>query len=158
MNIVGVTGHQNIPEEAAEYIKTAIIETLSTFGEAFTGVSALAAGADQVFAQTVLEYGGNLHAVIPCNGYEATFENRRDLELFQRLLAKASSREVLEHDQPSETAFLEAGYRVIDLSNMLVAVWDGQKSKGKGGTADAVQYAQQQGKEIIVIWPSGVDR
>ena len=43
------------------------------------GVTSLAIGADQLFADAVLQLGGELEAVIPFAEYDRTFDNSSDL-------------------------------------------------------------------------------
>jgi hypothetical protein len=118
----------------------------------------LAAGADQLFAKALLGAGGRLHVILLCYGYEKTFSEQTDLDRFLDLLQRADTIETLDNPFPSEDAFLEAGQRVVDLSELLVAVWDGKVAKGKGGTADVVDYARERGREIVIVWPAGVVR
>ncbi len=158
MYTIGITGHQNLPDQAIDFINQEITSVLHRFDDAFVGTSSLAVGADQVFAEAVLQANGRLHVVIPCHGYEATFSDDKSLRAFFRLLESAEIVEVLPYDRPSEDAFLAAGYRVVELSDILVAVWDGLEAKGKGGTADVVHYARDCQKELFVIWPSGLTR
>jgi predicted Rossmann fold nucleotide-binding protein DprA/Smf involved in DNA uptake len=158
MKVVGISGHQNIPEEALYFVKEGIKQVLDRYGRSFVGVSALAAGADQLFAEEVLRSGGKLHVVLASQGYETSFETHEDLQSFYILLDQADVVETLEHDYPSEDAYLDAGHRVVDLSDELVAVWDGLAARGKGGTADAVHYAREQGKKVVVVWPPGTSR
>jgi hypothetical protein len=40
---------------------------------------------------------------------------------------------------------MDAGRVVVDRSSVLVAAWDGQPSRGLGGTADVVAYARERG-------------
>jgi hypothetical protein len=156
--IVGITGHQSIPDAAFAFVEKGIEQVLRRFSSEFTGVSSLAAGADQLFAETVLRMGGRLHVVIPCDNYETTFVDSHALDLFRHLLSKAEMVEKLNHAHPSETAFLDAGHRVVKISQVLVAVWDGREARGKGGTADIVHYARARGTEVVVVWPSGISR
>lgn len=158
MHSVGVSGHQNIPDQALGFIQREVELVLRRFGRQFVGISSLAVGADQLFAAAVLRAGGRLHAVIPCQGYEATFTDAEALESFSDLLARADPVETLAYEQPSEDAFLAAGHWVVALADVLVAVWDGQEAKGKGGTADIVRYARAHQKEVLVVWPPGVTR
>ena len=53
---------------------------------------------------------------------------------------------------------MDAGKVVVDRSSVLLAVWDGQPSRGLGGTADVVAYARQRGVPVTVIWPEGASR
>lgn len=154
---LGVSGHQVLPVAATKYVCGAIKALLSDAGENLVGVTSLAAGSDQLFARLVLAAGGQLHAVLPSQHYEETF-TAEDREEFERLIALAETHEVLPFDAPSEQAFYAAGRRVVDLCDRLVAVWDGQPSRGLGGTADVVAYAQREARDVQVIWPAGVVR
>jgi hypothetical protein len=155
---VGVTGHQDIPQVGVPLISNEITRTLRRFDSELTGVSSLAKGADQLFAEIALQVGGRLYVVVPCGDYESTFDDNESRLRFQRLLRVADKIETMNHAHPSEAAFLDAGKRVVDVSQCLIAVWDGLEPKGKGGTADIVRYAQNQGREVVIIWPSGTTR
>jgi predicted Rossmann fold nucleotide-binding protein DprA/Smf involved in DNA uptake len=154
----GITGHQVIPSEAIPFLKKGMADVIANTREEIVCVSSLAAGADQLFAKAVLQAGGHLHAVIPCKNYEKAFSGKAQITQFRKLLSKAEETEMLEYESPSEEAFLKAGFLVVDLSDTLLAIWDGKKAKGKGGTADIVSYAERQNKEVILIWPEGVER
>jgi hypothetical protein len=156
--IIGATGHQNIPEAALVEIRQGIERVLMRYSSDLIGVSSLAEGADQLFARAVLELGGRLHAVIPSDYYDTTFTTPAARARFSALLGKAYCVETLDYPQPSENAFLAAGQRLVELSNLLIAVWDGKKARGRGGTGDIVQYARDLGREVIVVWPEDAVR
>jgi hypothetical protein len=158
MRRIGVTGHQNLPAAFLPQILESIEGVLERGPGKLIGLTSLAGGTDQLFARAVLEKGGRLHAVIPCERYSAAFTDERALASFHELLAAASEVETLPHAQPSEQAFLEAGHRVVDLSDLMIAVWDGKKAQGLGGTADIVQYARERSREIVIVWPPGATR
>jgi hypothetical protein len=42
-------------------------------------------------------------------------------------------------------------------SDVLMAVWDGQPARGKGGTAEVVEYARALGKPLILINPATLE-
>jgi hypothetical protein len=153
--IVGITGHQRIPAEGMGFVTARIAATLAAAGRPLTGVSSLAAGADQIFAEEVLRAGGRLHVVVPCAAYEQAFADDAGRREYARLLAAASDVETLPYPAPSSEAFFEAGRRVVELSQRLIAVWDGRAPAGVGGTADVVQFARERGADVVVIWPSG---
>ena len=155
---IGITGHQNIPREAMPFLQKKIVDVINDAGKEMVCVSSLALGADQLFAEATLKAGGHLYAVIPCQNYEKTFSNKSQIDHFHELLKKADNVEVLDYNFPSEEAFLKAGHQVADLSDILLAIWDGKKAKGKGGTADIVRYAKKHNKEVIIMWPEGVVR
>ncbi|QDO87075.1 hypothetical protein FNH13_01020 [Ornithinimicrobium ciconiae] len=156
MRTVGITGHQKAPEVVWQTLADQLPSILGP--PPFVGVSSLAVGADQEFARTVLRLGGDLIAIIPSSHYGTSFETAEQREQYQFLLKSAKHHEQLPFDRPNEDAYLEAGRRVVALSDSLVAVWDGQPAKGKGGTADIVDYARHLGKRVMVIWPHGVTR
>lgn len=155
---VGITGHQNIPRQASAVVRRMLRRLLEEQPDPLTCVTSLAQGADQICAALVLQRGGNLHAVLPCARYEKSFATARAAECFRALLAESSAVETLPFPGPSEEAFLAAGRRVVDLSDLVIAVWDGMPARGKGGTAEIVAYARQRDVTARVIWPPGVSR
>jgi predicted Rossmann fold nucleotide-binding protein DprA/Smf involved in DNA uptake len=154
---LGVSGHQALPAAAVRPVIAGLREAVAEAGTEPIGVTSLAAGSDQLFATEILAAGGQLHAVLPCQGYEHMLEEA-DRAPYRRLLEQARVVETLLFEKPSEAAFYAAGRRVVELSERLLAVWDGQPARGLGGTADVVAYARQQGREVWVIWPAGVSR
>jgi hypothetical protein len=157
MTRLGITGHQTFPAQALAYITTGLKILLGDQRPPLVGYSSLAAGADQLFAHELLATGGQLHAVIPCEGYADTFSDQARTE-YTELLNAATTTTVLEYPQPSEEAFDAAGKWIAEHCHTLIAVWDGKAARGRGGTADAVAYARQLGKDVRIIWPAGVSR
>jgi len=149
----GITGHQNIgnPETVvwvAENLKQALAQYRIQHG--FTS---LAIGADQLFAEILGEHHIPYTAVLPCREIEKTFQTPAHLENYRRLLQNAAARETLNFTEPAEIAFFEAGKRVVDLADLVIAVWNGQPAKGLGGTGDAVKYALSRKKSVLHINP-----
>lgn len=157
MTTLGVTGHRQLPEAARSYAEQAITELLLDRTSPVVGLSSLAEGADQIFADVLLRNGGILHAVIPCWGYASTF-TEAGRQSYLRLLSAARSVTTLAYAKPSEQAFDAAGQYIVEHCDMLIAVWDGQPARGLGGTADAVAHARKLGREVAVTWPVGVLR
>lgn len=157
MTVIGVSGHQDIPEEAMPNVLAGIRDTIWRYGSGSVGVCSLAAGADQIFAQAILDADGVLHVVIPCERYGETFD-LGDLLTYHRLLSAAEEVETLAHPDPTEKAFLDAGHRVADSCDVLIAVWDGHPTRGLGGTGEVVGYAESAGRKVVIIWPHGVTR
>jgi hypothetical protein len=156
--VIGITGHQEIPTEIREYVRKALAAACAAAAPRLTGVTCLAAGADQLFASVVLELGGALHVIVPSREYETSFTAAADLACFRDLLARAESVEELDYPRPSEDAYAEAGHHVVDRADVVLAVWDGTPAKGKGGTGDIVEYAHRQQVPVTVVWPQGVSR
>ena len=151
---IGITGHQRLADSARwSWVKQELDRLLSSSDPPLIGVSSLAIGADQLFAEAVLQHGGALEVVVPLAGYETAFSQGHDRQEYFRLLESASKQEVLEKHGSDEEAYLAAGQRVVDRSELLVAVWDGMPASGLGGTGDVVNYALQQEKKIIHLNP-----
>lgn len=153
---IGVTGHQTVPDEV-EGLVTAALKDIYPDVSSIVCVCCLAAGADQVTARIVLSQGGTLEVVVPCAGYESTFDTPA-LESYRALLASADRVTQLPYPSPSDEAFLAGGLVVAERADSLLAVWDGKPSRGLGGTADVVNYAGQIGLAVTVVWPEGATR
>jgi hypothetical protein len=149
MNI-GITGHQELSDSV--WVKQKILEVLRSQSPPLMGITSLAVGADQLFAYAMLECNGTLLIIVPFGDYIDGFEaeSRQD---YKHLLDKAKAVEVLKGTSSHEEAYFIAGKRVVDLSDLLVAVWDGKPAAGLGGTGDVVEYAKSQGKRHVHINP-----
>ncbi len=157
--VIGITGHQDIPEAVAGQIREAMVRTCAPSAPGFVGMTCLAAGVDQMFASVVLELGGQLHAIVPSCDYESAFDDPASLARYRQLLARASDTTTLrQFPAPTEEAFLAGGQTIVDRSDLIVAVWDGLPARGTGGTADIVEYAIAQGKPVTNLWPDGASR
>jgi hypothetical protein len=154
---IGFTGHQNLPPKLVAEIQRGLRKELERNTTDLTGLSSLADGADQIFASTVLDVGGALEVIIPSMGYETTF-SRPALVGYKRLLGKAARVCQLPFTKPSQEAFFAAGKYVVDNSDRIIAVWDGEKAAGLGGTGDVVQYARDRGLNVAIIWPKDAVR
>ncbi len=122
-------------------------------GVRLVGVTGLAAGADSVFATRVLAHGGTLHVVLAYEGFERSLDSDDERDELARLLALAETVETLGHRSSDEEAYLAEGRRVVDLSDLLVAVWDGEAARGRGGTGDVVAYAVERGTAVMHLDP-----
>ena len=148
---VGITGHQRLDDPSTwSWVESTLNNELDALLTPVIAVSSLAIGADQLFASTVVHRGGKIHTVIPFQGYERTFVPR-DLDSYRRILSKATVVEIMETEGTDEDKYLAAGKRIVELADLMIAVWDGKPAKGKGGTADVVAYAIQRGIRVIHI-------
>lgn len=154
---LGVTGHQLLPVSAREALQEAVQGILESSSEVEACCS-LASGADQLVADLVLRSGGTLDAVIPSQGYSESFGSQEDMASFRRLIGRARDVSTLPFPEPTEEAFLAAGLVVVERSDHLLAVWDGEPARGLGGTADVVAYARQRRIPVQVVWPEGLRR
>ena len=151
---VGITGHQHLADaDAWDWVEARIDEILRGLPRPLVGLTSLAVGADQLFARSVLRNRGALHAVIPFASYETSFSTHWERQAYRDLLGAAADIQVLPKCATNEDAYLAAGKRVVDLSDVLIAVWDGLPARGTGGTADVVAYCRKQGTRLIHLDP-----
>jgi hypothetical protein len=156
--MVGMTGHAGLPASTSELVTAALRDKLRAYTPGLVGVSLLGPGADQLFARVVLELGGALYVVVAAEQYRDSFEDPDAQHGYDELYAQATYSEALEHVESTEEAHMDAGKVVVDRSSVLLTVWDGEPSRGLGGTADVVSYARQRGVPVEVIWPEGATR
>jgi hypothetical protein len=151
---VGITGHQRLTADSAwDWVRRELESILRRTPGPLVGVSSLAMGADQLFAGLALSSGGSLEVVLPFESYSETFAEERDAREFERLLRSASKVETLRRGGSNEEAYMEAGKRIVDTSDLLIAVWDGRPAVDLGGTADVVRYAVGRGKPVVHLNP-----
>jgi hypothetical protein len=148
---IGVTGHQERAGADWAWVREQISNCLARChpGQA---ISSLAAGADQLFAEEALKLGIPILAVIPLDGYEALFVDDAARQSYVDLLSHCSVLELKSTKDP-KNAFFDAGHAVVDMSNQIVAVWDGRPAQGHGGTADIVHYAMRSGRSVLHLDP-----
>ncbi len=148
---VGITGHQNIgPNETIEWITNILSEIIKELSIEL-GFTSLAIGADQLFAQLLKQNNIPYYVIVPCNNYEKTFTDATSLGIYQTLLNSSINKFQLPFTEPSETAFYAAGKEIVDRSDLMFAIWNGQPAEGLGGTGDIVKYAQSIKRSILHI-------
>jgi hypothetical protein len=152
--IVGITGHRVLPDPALwGWVKQELTQFLCRLDPPLVGITSLAIGADQLFAKIILELGGKIIAIIPFADYERTFEDEADLRNYLSLKAAAIRVETLGPFTSDNDAYGQAGKRVTDLCELLIAVWDGEPAQGPGGTGDIVKYAISRQKPFVQFNP-----
>jgi hypothetical protein len=91
-------------------------------------------------------------AVIPIDHYENAFEDEGHRQKY-RLLLSQSDQSIRINEADPQTAFYAAGRMIVDESEFIIAVWDELPSRGRGGTADVVSYAESKDKEVVILNP-----
>jgi hypothetical protein len=151
---VGITGHREIgASRIIEWVYTEIGKAVYEYNVS-NGFTCLAVGADQIFARVLLNEKIPYVAIIPCERYETTFELADDYEGYKTLVNQAIEKKKLNFLEPSDQAFFEAGKCVVNYSDLMFAVWDGEPVEGLGGTADVVEYALSKRKRVLHINPA----
>ena len=127
-------------------------------------VSSLAEGSDRIAAKAALAHDMPLDVVLPCAraAYEATFADDASRADFADLLGKARARLLLplpgapdaRREDRMAQAYEAAGLTMLAQADILIAVWDGEFARGRGGTGEIVDEAARQGAPIVVIDPA----
>ena len=155
---VGVTGHRSVDDEAA--VADRLVATVRSIrGDAPAAEveiwSSLAEGADRLVAELVPAEAGGLVAVLPlaADDYRDDFGSDESRDQFDRLLALAHRVDIVGPDDGGtrDSAYERAGRTIVDCCDVLLALWDGEPSRGRGGTAQMVDEARRLGREVVVI-------
>jgi hypothetical protein len=181
---VGVTGHRLVrllePDIRLAAVETQVRTVLAevvrgvgacneAFGSVYAGtpllrvVSPLAEGADQMVAQTGLDLGYQLHAVLPClpGIYASGFQRSPNASLpdpcasLERLLARADAVQILDAHQSASldtAAYAAVGLAVLRHADILVAIWDQTPADGPG-TGAVVEQARDWDIPVVLIDP-----
>jgi hypothetical protein len=122
---------------AFELLKQAGVED----GRLLTG---LAEGADSLAVAAWTEAGlGPVHVVYPFLGHQPPSHGEKGASSVTRLDGAAL-------EAGGRSAHLAQTRWLIGSADLLVVIWDGDRTRGAGGTADAVRLALEYG--IVVLW------
>ena len=163
---IGVTGHRGALDRAALSPRIShVLEQIRQRSPASKStplklgiVSALAEGADRLVAMEVLKDPDSvLEAALPLpeEEYMGDFATASSRAEFQDLLSDAETIALMPQSESREAAYAEAGRYLLDRSDVVIALWDGQPSRGVGGTAEIVAEARARGLPLFCIRPSG---
>jgi len=179
---LGVTGHRVLKDQDSivrrirEVLNSKIydlfdIDVTKEKGKssiAFTILSPLAEGADRLVACEVLKFpDSTIEVVLPFTKeeYLKDFETEESKREFEELYRKAREvivlndhhlKEVSSTINPAEArkkAYEIVGHHVVNHCDVLIALWDGRPSRGRGGTAEIVAYAREKKCPMLIISP-----
>ena len=171
---VGVTGHRSdalaavdsdrISErvrEALKLVRDTARELHSEEGKWFAAqparlvlVSPLADGADQMVASEALKLGFVLQSVLPFEreAYRGSLTDETARQTFDALLGQAETVLELPGQSGRELeAYVMTGRATVAHADILLAVWDGEGPRGRGGTGEVVQLALRRGTAVLHI-------
>ncbi|MCW2768120.1 MAG: hypothetical protein JWO11_4079, partial [Nocardioides sp.] len=120
-------------------------------------VSSLAEGADRIVAARVLTRpGARLEVVLPlgADDYATDFAGPDSRREFADLLMAATQVVVVpadDRDPSREAAYARAGTAMLHASDVLLALWDGQDARGRGGTGQVVAEARALGLPVEIV-------
>jgi hypothetical protein len=156
---IGVTGHVNLTPRTQELVYGALRDALRPHsGPGLVALTCLAPGADQIFARVVLELGGQVEAVLPARDYRDAALDAAGRQEFDALIARASSVRYSGHLKSGREAYVAARQIVLNESDLVLAVWDGEQSAQYASTASMVRHARAVDVPVTVVWPAGAER
>lgn len=150
---VGMVGHRFLGgQEAEAFVSRQCALLLGQALAARRGVvalSAIAEGADTIFAEAAVALGIPLELVRPFGHYADDFETEEARRRYDALRAAARDETRLPHAARSGVAYRDAMDWVVTRSDLLLAAWDGLPASGPGGTGEAVARAAALGRPLI---------
>jgi hypothetical protein len=116
--------------------------------------TALASGADQIAAICARSNGYFVRATLPfeAHEYRKDFALGDELDTFEQAVAAADEIVALPGDRSdTESAYVQVGELLVQKSDIMLAIWDGEEGKGPGGTAHVVELALQSSVPVIHV-------
>lgn len=114
-------------------------------------ISGMALGWDTWCAEEVIKlkkvYDIILECAIPCEGQDK-FWSKEDRIRYREILNHADIVNVLQQNYSRDCMYKRNCY-MVDKSNYIFALWDGQS----GGTSCTIKYAQKVKRQIVIINP-----
>ncbi len=153
-HVVGFTGHRHLkdPAGAASAIRGALEFVQGEIPGEWIALSSIAGGSDQLFVQQARALGLAWHAILPLPRAEFADDfTPGEWSAAEQMLAAADHVKVINENGDRKDAYLDCGIETVNGSDVLIAIWDGDPARGKGGTADVVQYAQSIGRPVMII-------
>ncbi|MDD4291102.1 MAG: SLOG family protein [Clostridia bacterium] len=144
---VDCSSHQEYLESLACEIESLIrVEGFDYF------ISGGAIGADMDFADIVIGFRDNyyphikLEVAVPCRNQDLKW-NDEDKTRYQKILHRANTVNVMSENY-TPTCMLDRNKYMVDQSNLVIAVWNGEM---RGGTFNTINYSKKVGKPINYI-------
>lgn len=168
---IGVTGHRlaRLDPAALPTIEMSVKKVLDAIDAALTVddasslrlVTALADGADSLVADGAIARNWTVDAVLPFarQDYAADFAAGEARQAYEQQLAKSHAVFELPGSRAGDgsIAYERAGHVVLTQCDVLIAVWDGGPSRGRGGAAHVVAEAVLQGIPVVHVDANGVN-
>jgi hypothetical protein len=154
--IVGFTGHRRLqqPDKVGDLLRELLVSLGKEIPGQLVGYSSIAIGGDTLFAEACLSSGIPWVASLPFaeGDFKSDFTDR-DWNKARQLLQRAARVDSLVGAKDRNVAYLECGLATVEEADLMIALWDGQPSRGTGGTAEVVAHARNFGKPLILIDP-----
>ena len=165
--VIGVTGHVDLPPNSIDDLEEQVSRVFDRLKSDYLPdndqtpiivISALAEGADRLVAEIALKRGFFLIAPLPMKDadYRTDFKTPESDAAFVRLRDAALGHFVVPHptDQPNQPPdvsvqderdkrYEAVGLYIVRNCHVLIALWNGDRTEKKGGTAQLVRLKQE---------------
>jgi hypothetical protein len=114
----------------------------------------LASGSDQIAASSARSSGYSIRAVLPFepDEYRKDFAPGKELKSFEKALAATDEIVALPGKRANlNAAYVQVGQSLVSDADVLIAIWDGEKGRGPGGTAHVVEMALENSVPVLHI-------
>ena len=154
--IVGFTGHRRLrdPEKVGALLRSELQSLGNEIAGQLVGHSSIAIGGDTLFAEACLASDVPWIALLPFaeGDFKSDF-TEAEWDKARQLLQRAARVESLVGAKDRNVAYLECGLATVEEADLMIAIWDGEPSRGTGGTAEVVAHARNFGRPLILIHP-----
>jgi hypothetical protein len=162
--VLGVTGHRDLRPQDHPLLEEAVRRILRRLRDSFPSsplvlLSALAEGADLLVAELFLrEFADSRDRLVvplpmPLEEYLLEFSGPESVRRVRAALSRAARVDLPpvapragDPARPEDARALQyeqVGAFLVRHSQLVIALWDGQKSRGRGGTAEVVRFQLQ---------------
>ncbi|MEV6207761.1 hypothetical protein [Kitasatospora sp. NPDC051914] len=151
---VGIIGHETLSDLTEMLVRGELWQLVTAHGAYdLVGVGRLRPGPETWFAQSVLDHGGRIEAVLSAEEARAgAFAGDGCRDTRRRLLNAANAVHRLAPARAGGPGD-DAGV-LVGMVDELVAVWDGRPGSEPARVVDAARAA---GLEVRVVWPDGCE-
>jgi len=150
---VGFSGHRKIANPGiARVVEKELQALIGRVEGLLIGHSSVAVGADQIFLGECERLGLPIEVSLPLPAEEF----RKDFSDgewagAEGLVERAVRVNTLRTGEQRPGAYRTCGVEVVDTSDIVMVVWNGEVAAGIGGTGEIVRYARDLGKPLVWI-------
>jgi len=151
---VGFAGYGPLPDPAIirERIGQYLADRRSAASRVVCGVCSLAGDAQPIFAESCIALDIPLRLLLPLPRDRFLQEfSGAEMQRMARILDHAASIEIAGSDESLDDGVYECTLQAVQLSQELLAVWDGSHAAGIANTADILNFASQMRRPVTWI-------
>jgi hypothetical protein len=145
--LVGFAGHRLVgnPEAAKAALRSELDAMAAALTGEIVGISSAAAGADLLFLEACQEAGFKTIVILPFNRsrFAEDFEDPAEWQRASRLIDSAWWHEEVTGNEEAPAAYHVVARELLNLSDRMILLWDGQPARGLGGTGETVADAEK---------------